>query len=385
MKISIFKKKIAYITGTRADYGLMSPVLKAIKNTNTLQLQLFATGIHLMPEFGHTIAQIKKDFDQVVSINAIFGADDRTGMAFFSGVFLERAVEALRKYNPDIVLVLGDRVEMLCTALACLYLGIPVAHIHGGDKTTTVDEQARHAITKLSHIHFPATKKSAERIKRMGEESWRINTVGTPALDVILHERLPARKDFFPSLGLDPNEPVVLVTQHPVSEEWEQAGRQMKETLAAIKKIGLPTVVIYPHADAGGIKMIMEINKEKNNSLIHVFPSLSFTDFLSLERESVLWIGNSSAGIIESASFKTPVINVGDRQKGRERTKNIIDVGYDRNAIVKAANKALSSRFRKTLEFIQNPWGDGNTSSRIVEILENIPLNARLINKKITY
>ena len=380
------KKKIAYISGTRADFGLMTPILKAVKRSRKLSLQIYATGIHLMPEFGKTLNHAKKEFPDIKSINAVFETDDQAGMAKFTGEFLKKIIEIFSKNRPDFVLTLGDRPEMISTALACLYLGIPTGHIHGGEKTYTVDELARHAITKLSHLHFPATKESAERILKMGEERWRINIVGAPALDTILNEKLPTRKKLFRKLGLDPGKKIILVTQHPVSEDVENAGKQMEETLAAVKRFNLPTIVTYPHADAGGRKIIKVINKEKNNPLFYIFPSLPHKQFLALEREAAVWVGNSSGAMIESSSFHTPVINIGARQLGRQRGNNVIDVGYNKNEIATAINRSLNDKkYLAKLAKITNPWGDGKTGPRVAKILENIKINARLLTKQATY
>lgn len=380
------RKKIIYISGTRADFGLMTPVLKAIAESKKLSLKVYATGIHLTPEFGFTFKEVKKSFPEAGKIKAIFEKDSRQGMADFAGKFLFKVIEILKKESPDLVLLLGDRVEMLCVATACLYLGIPTAHIHGGEKTSTVDELARHAITKLTSIHFAATKKSAERIKKMGEEGWRIQTVGAPALDVILNEKLLGRGDLFKKIGLNPKEKLALITQHPVSEEHEQAGKQMREILAAVKKIGLPAVIIYPHADAGGKRIIQAINKEKNNPLFRIFPSLPYREFLALEKEAAVWIGNSSAAMIESSSFKTPVVNVGNRQFGRENGGNVINASYDRKAIGQAIKKSLfDQNYLAKLTKIKNPWGDGRASGRIVKFLENLKIDKRLLAKQISY
>lgn len=384
--LNIIMKKVVYVSGTRADFGLMTPVLRAIRKSKKLKLQLYATGMHLMPEFGKTFKGVKKEFSGAIAIPAIFDSDDRAGMARFAGEFLSKLIPAFSMNRPDIVLVLGDRVEMLLTATAALYFGIPIAHIHGGDKTSTVDEVARHAITKMAHTHFAATKESAERIKKMGEEDWRIHVVGAPALDVILNEKLPNRAEIFRKLKLNPKEKFILVTQHPVSEELQSAGKHMKEILAAVKSFGLPVVAIYPNADAGGKNMISVIDKEKRNLLFHIFPSLPYKDFLALEREAAVWVGNSSAAMIESASFGTPVVNIGARQLGRLRVGNVIDVGYNRRAIQSAIKKSLYDKtYLAGLKKIKNPWGDGKTSPRVVKILENLKLDSKLLTKQITY
>lgn len=380
------KKKVAYVSGTRADFGLMTPVLNAVAKNKKLRLQIYATGMHLMPEFGRTIRHIKKYFPDVRPIPAFFKADDRAGMAGFAGDFLGKLIHVFSEDKPDFVLILGDRIEMLSVALACLYLGIPTGHLHGGEVTSTVDELARHAITKLSSIHFPATKESATRIKKMGEEDWRIHVVGAPALDVILNEKLPTRAELYKKLGLNKKEKFILVTQYSVSEESEDAAWQIAETIAAVKKTGLPAVVIYPNADVGGRKMIAVIEKERDNSLFRIFPSLEYKTFLALEREAAVWIGNSSGAMIESSSFKTPVVNIGPRQLGRQRGDNVIDVGYDRKQILRAINKSIyDKKYLLQLRGIKNPWGNGKTGPRVVKILESLKIDSKLLTKRLTY
>ena len=380
------KRKIAYVTGTRADFGLMTRILKAISQSKKLSLQVYATGVHLMKEFGMTVDQVKREFIGTKEIPSIFESDSRHGMAKFTGDFLGKLIDVFSKDRPDFVLTLGDRSEMLCTAMACLYLNIPMGHVHGGERTSTVDELARHAITKLSHIHFPATKESADRIKKMGEDKWRIHIVGAPALDAIINEKLPTRAELFCKLNLDPKKPVLLVTQHPVSGEVDSAGEQMEEILRAVKKINLPAVVTYPHPDAGGRKMIEVINREKSNPLFRIVPSLEYTLFLALERETAVWIGNSSGALIESSSFRTPVVNIGTRQSGRQKGGNVLDVGYAETEITMAIEKSLHDEmYRDTLQKVKNPWGDGKTGPRVARILEDLVIDARLLAKQISY
>ena len=379
-------KKIAYVSGTRADFGLILPVLKAIKKSKFLDLKLYATGEHIMPKLGNTVNNIKKYFPNVNIINTISKNDDKRGVAQFNTNFFKKITEEFQRTKPDVILVLGDRSETLLVAVACLYLGISVVHIHGGDKTGTVDEIARHTITKIANIHLPATKEAALRIKKMGEEDWRINVIGAPALDTILNEKLPSRKELLSKLGMDSQEKFILVLQHPVSEDAVNADKQMRETIEAIKKIKMPAIFIYPHIDAGGRKIIEEINKEKNNKLFKIFPSLEHKIFLALEREASVWVGNSSAAMIESSSFKTPVVNVGNRQTGRQRGENVLNVDYDRNQIYKAIYKSLNNKkYLAKLKRVKNPWGDGKTSERVVKILEKLEINPKLLNKQISY
>lgn len=380
------KRKVAYISGTRADFGLMTPVLKAIEASDKLQLDLFATGIHLMDEFGHTVDYVHKQFPRTKIIPATFKSDDRLGMAKFMGNYLQKAVAILSREKVDLILILGDRVEMICSALAATYLGIPTAHLHGGEITSTIDEVARHAITKLASLHFTATEDSAQRIKKMGEEEWRIFVVGAPALDVILNETLPTREELFQKMGLDPKNKIILVVQHPVTEQISKAGRQMAETIAAVKSFNLPAVLTFPHPDPGGRQIIRVIEKEKNNPLFKIFKSLEFRDWLALEKEAAVMLGNSSAGIIESAAFKTPVVNIGDRQNGRLQSGNVINVGYNRAEIARAIEKSLSDKdYLKKVKKVKNIWGDGKTALKVRQILEKIEMGEKLLAKRMTY
>lgn len=380
------KRKIAYITGTRADFGLMTSVLRAIEKSDKLALQLYVTGMHLMSDFGNTIDHVKKQFSNLKIIPATFTSDDRFGMARFTGEYLQQLVEVLSIDKPDFVLVLGDRVEMLCTALACVYLGIPSAQLHGGERTATVDEIARHAITKLVSLHFVATSESAKRVKMLGEEEWRIRIVGAPALDVILNERLSSREDLFQKLSIDLKEKVILVAQHPVSEQVKEASEQMEETLDAVESFNLQVVVVYPNADAGGREMIKVIERKRNNPKFHIFPSLEYRDFLVLEKEVSVMVGNSSAGMIESSFFHTPVVNIGIRQKGRQRSGNVIDVDHNRRMIIVAIEKSLNDQvYLAKLQKFKTFWGDGHTSDKVVKILSEINFNDKLLSKRLIY
>lgn len=378
-------KKILYISGTRADFGLMTPVLKEIEKSSSLSLILGATGMHLMPKFGLTINEMKRIFKNVRSINTTFDNTHFASLASFIGPYMTKVVPFIKNSKPDFILTLGDRVEMLCSAMAAVYLGIPTGQLHGGEITSTVDEISRHAITKLSHLHFPATTEAARRIRLMGEEPWRIHAVGAPALDIILDSQLPTRQKLFSYLNIQKNQEIILVVQHPVSNKIS-FGRQIRETLMAVKSTKMPTVIIYPNADPGGQEIIAELNKHQNNPQFRIFPSLPYPMFLALERESAVWIGNSSAAMIESSSFKIPVVNIGERQAGRLHGHNVINAPYNHRKIYSAIRKSLfDNNYRKKLSHIKNPWGDGQTGKRIVRILENLVINQKLLNKRLTY
>lgn len=379
------RKKIAYISGTRADFGLMTPVLQAIEKGDKLSLQVYAAGMHLMPDFGETVREVERLFPDAKRIDARFEGDDRASMAVFSGKLLTLVVNIFIADRPDVVLILGDRVEMLTVALACTYLGIPTAHLHGGEKTGTVDDIARHAISRMASLHLPATADSANRLKRMGEEEWRIHIVGAPALDTIRNEILPTREALFRKMGLDQSRPFILVVQHAVSEESDDAGTQMEETMKAVTSFNLPVVAVYPNADPGGRKIIAVLEKERSNPLFSLWKNLPHTDFLALEREAAVWVGNSSGALIESSSFGTPVVNIGTRQTGRARGANVIDVGYSSDDIRRAVETSLSDpAYRAGLKTTVNPWGDGHTGEKVASLLAHLEVTPRLLAKQIT-
>lgn len=378
------KRKILYISGTRADYGLMRPVLKKLEKSQKIDLEIVTTGMHVMEEFGMTINEIKKDGFKIHEIKIGFPDDDKFSTVNFIGNFIILLGNAVKTIKPDIILLLGDRAEMLAGAIVGMYLNIPVAHIHGGEISSTVDEYARHAITKLSNIHLPATEKSAERIKKMGESPENIFVVGAPGLDNIFEEDLVEPEELSKKYDINLSKPLIMVVQHPVSLEFEDSTDQIIETLEAIVTTGYQTIIIFPNADAGGRKIIKTIKSYEKYPFIKTFKSIPNKDYLSLMNIASVLVGNSSSGIIEAPSMGLPVINIGSRQDGRERGQNIIDVGYNRSEIKIAIDKAINdNEFMKLVKKCQNPYGDGNASTKIVEILSGIPLNQTLLNKQL--
>ena len=380
------KRKILYITGTRADYGLMKSVLKAIEKHPKLELEIVATGIHIMPEFGMTFNEIKKDNFKIHAIDATYENDNKEAMASFIGKFIQQLTKKVIEIKPDIILLLGDRGEMLAGAIVGAYLTIPVAHIHGGDITSTVDEFSRHAITKLAHIHFPATEKSAERIIRMGEDPSNVFVVGAPGLDTILNEKLVEPEVLSEKYTLELSKPILLVVQHPVTTEVNDAPDHIHETLEAFLELKYQTILIYPNADAGGREMIEAIKKYEKYPFIKTFKSIPYKAFLSLMMIASVMVGNSSSGIIEAPSFGLPVVNIGSRQKGRERAENVMDVGYDKEEIKAAIKKALYDEdFKEKVKKCKNPYGNGKAGVRIAEILSKMKTDKNLLQKKLSY
>lgn len=379
-------RKILYISGTRADYGLMRQALFAIKRQPELKIEIAAGGMHLMPEFGNTIEEIKKDGFKIHLIDATYKDDSKEAMANFIAEFISGLTKKIKLVKPDIILVLGDRSEMLAAAVVGAYLSIAVFHLHGGDLTSTVDEVARHAITKLAHIHLAATPNAAKRIIRMGEEPWRVYVVGAPGLDGILNEKLLSKSEIKQKYNLDLDRPFFLVIQHPVTMEINFARQQMTETMAAIKELAQQSIVIYPNADAGGRKMIEVIQRYRKFPFIQIYKSISSCEYLSLMKYASVMVGNSSSGIIEAPTLHLPVVNIGTRQEGRERAGNVIDVTYEKGAIKKAITKAASdARFKSHVKRCSSPYGDGKAGERIAEILRKVEINKKLLQKKLKY
>jgi UDP-hydrolysing UDP-N-acetyl-D-glucosamine 2-epimerase len=382
------KRKICVVTGTRAEYGLLKPIMRQIKNTSVLQLNLVVTGMHLSSEFGRSVELIKRDGFKIAASVPMHPKDDQKGsMGIAVGEGIIGLTKTFQKIKPDVVLILGDRIEALAAAVAAAYTNTIIAHIHGGDVSQGgIDESVRHAITKLAQIHFAATPRSRERIIKMGEKSRNVFYVGAPGLDVILHEKLLSRDELSRQLGVNFDRPVAVLLQHAVTTQVKQAGQQIKETLEALKQSGLSVIGIYPNSDSGGRRMIKEIEEYTRYPNFTVFRNIPREQYLGILKYASVMVGNSSSGIIESASFKLPVINIGIRQRGRERSTNVLDVSPRRLAIAAALQKALHDpHFRRTVAHCKSPYGDGHASERIIKTLKNISLNQELLQKQLTY
>lgn len=381
-------RKICVVTGSRAEYGLLRPVMRAIERSHALSLQLIVTGMHLATRDGGTLSEIKRDGLEPSDSVPLTPQGDTvadTGRAVGWGIV--EFVNSIEDLAPDIVLLLGDRIEAFAAAIAAAFLRKCVAHIQGGDRTRAgFDESMRHAITKLAHVHFAATERSAERIRRMGERAEHVHVVGAPGLDEALAGPFVERDELAGRLGVDLSKPPIVVVQHPLSTRPDDAEGDMTETMEAGAGFHRELIVVYPNNDAGGRRMIEVIRHFEGRRNVHGFANLAHTGFLSLLRCAGVLVGNSSSGIIEAASFRLPVVNVGERQAGRERAANVLDVPPERGQITAAITKALEDRdFRASLEKLENPYGDGQASGHIVEVLENVTINHELIQKQIAY
>lgn len=380
-------RKIAVVTGTRAEYGYLKPLMDTINKDTNLELIPIITGMHLLPDFGKTYKIVENDFLKSVKISMDLNGDSLKDMANYLSSGINNFAEFFSKNPPDIVVVLGDRSESLAAALAAMYLNIPITHINGGDVSGgTIDESIRHTITKIAHIHLVHTKENADRIKKMGEEKKRIFVVGALALDTILNRDLLPRDEIFKKYDLNPNKTTFLVVQHPITTLKDKGYSQMNELFLALEELKPQTVMLYPNCDSGSKELIKLIEKYENEDYLHVFKSLPHEDYLSLMKSADLMIGNSSSGIIEAPSFKIPVINIGDRQHGRSRTENIIDVNPDKNKILDTIDFALNNKdFLKKISRCKNKFGNGKASQKIVKILKELKIDYKLIRKQITY
>ena len=380
-------RKIAVVTGTRAEYGLLYWIIKGIHEDPELELQLIVTGMHLSPEFGLTVKEIEKDgFPIAERVEMLLSSDTETAIATSMGLGMIGFAKAYEHLRPDVLVVLGDRFEIHAAVSASIPFRLPVAHIHGGESTLgAMDEQFRHAITKMSHIHFAATDQYRKRIIQMGELPKNVFCFGAPGLDNIYRLKLLNIEKLSEELKIPRNVKIGIVTFHPVTLEKGSTRSQILELLEAIKEFEeIYWVFTLPNADTEGRSITEKINNfvsefpEKGR----VFISLGQLRYLSLLKNAVLMVGNSSSGLVEAPSVELPVVNIGDRQRGRVRGKNVIDVPEcKKEPIINSIYKALSPDFRNSLKGMKNPYGEGNASEKIVKILKTISLGEGLTKK----
>ena len=379
--------KICVITGSRADYGLLHFVMQGIKNDPVLTLQIIATGMHLSPTFGHTFKEIESDgFKIDYKVDILSNVDDGYSIAESMGQGLISFAKALNELNPDLVLVLGDRFEIFSAVAAALVAKIPVAHIHGGEVTIgAFDDAMRHSITKMSHLHFVATKSYRNRVLQLGEDPKKVFLVGGLGVDAIKQVKLLARKELERSLNLEFGPRSLLITFHPATLDETKAELQMEQLLLALKDLTSTTLIFTaPNADTGGHSILRLIEEFVNaNSNAYLFESLGQLRYLSCVAQVDGVIGNSSSGLTEVPSFKKGTINIGDRQTGRELASSVINCEPNRLAINEALEKLYSSNFQETLLKTINPYGEGGASREIVRILKETPLQG--ITKKAFY
>jgi GDP/UDP-N,N'-diacetylbacillosamine 2-epimerase (hydrolysing) len=378
------------VTGIRSEYDIMSSVFRAIADHPQLELQLAVTGAHLSDAYGRTVQEIRNDgFTIADEIESLINGDQASARVKGMGVQLQGLVQVALRVKPDWLLVLGDREESMTTALVGAYMNIPVAHVAGGDRVVgNVDDQVRHAVTKLAHLHFTTNRESAERILRLGEQGFRVLDVGNPGLDRLLQVPELTLVEISQRLGfaIPDDKPIVMLIQHVISTEIADAYRQMRVTLEAVADLGLTTVLSYPNSDAGGQQMIRAIREFEHLPNLHAFKNIPRLEFVNLMRRAACLLGNSSAGILEAPLLKLPTVNVGNRQKGRLHAENVEFVAHDKDQIKAAVTRACSdAAYRAQVARCANPYGDGHSSQRIADALASMPIDTELLVKDITY
>ena len=378
------QKKISITTGTRAEYGILRSLIYEINQNKKFELLLVVTGSHLSKNHGMTIKEIINDGFKISSKININPKGDKS---FDSTISMGKAViefaKFFKKSKPDFNIILGDRYEMFASAIASYQMNIPNVHIHGGDKSGGLDEYTRHAITKISNIHFTATKKSSQRIKKMGERSENIFHTGSLSIDEILNDNITKKQELEKKYNVELSQDNILLVQHPVTTENKNVEKQISQTLQAILKIKKNTIIIGPNLDIGN-KLIQEKIKKvsKNNHMIQVYDNIPRQDFLGFLKNCKVLVGNSSSGIIEASLFKIPVVNIGIRQKNSEHGTNVINVKeFSKKEIEIAIKKALSKNKLK----ISKIYGDKVVAKKIMNILEKINVDEELMKKGLTY
>ena len=375
-------RKICAITGYRSDYTKLKSVLKSIKNHPELDLQLLVFGAHLSGDHGNSIKDIEADGYKIsYKCTTNIDGDHPLTMSKSIGLAIMELAGAYERLNPDAVLIVGDRYEILAAAVAASIGNIPVAHIQGGEVSGTIDETIRHTITKLSHIHFPSTEISKKRILTMGENPAYVFNVGCPAIDHMKQVRYVERSQLkkmsgLSRLNIDLEEPYFILAQHPVTTEYDQAGKQMEITLGALQEIGIQTVLIYPNPDAGSSEMVRAFRGHqdqcgKSSIVRSAHKNISFDSYLNLLKYSSCLVGNSSSGIREAHFFNVPVVNIGTRQAGRERSPNIVDVTYLKDNIKEGIEEAQKLKGNCSKEI----YGKGVAGELVADLLSRIKLN----------
>ena len=381
-------KKICIVIGSRANYSSIKSVMKSVNKSKKLDLQIILTASSLLDKYGDVSKLILKDgFKKGERVFSLIEGENLLTMAKSTGVGLIEMSSAFDRIKPDIVVTVGDRFETMSTTLAAAYMNITIAHTMGGEVTGTIDERIRHATTKFADIHFPASKSAKERIIKLGENEKNVHLVGCPRIDLVREIIKENKSDFENIINLgvgekiDINKPFILVSQHPVTNEFGDGEKQINETLIAIKKIGLQSIVLWPNADAGSDDIAKGIRKWREEGLdknIRVFKNLPIKDYINLMNKTSCLVGNSSSGIREGAFIGTPVVNIGTRQQDRERGKNVIDVGHSNKQIYNAIKKQIKHGKFKS----EKIYGSGNSGEKISKILENYKFKNQ---KRITF
>lgn len=378
--------KLLFITGSRGEWGYIRPIMRLCQKQHDIKFSLCVTNMHLLPFFGLSRKEIENDgfkVDHVIYMS-LDGYNHYT-MVKSLGVFLTSLADVVASERPDWIISAGDRGEQLMAAIAGAFCYIPVAHIQAGELSGNIDGMTRHAIGKYAHLHFASNEDAAERLEKLGEEPFRIHLVGAPQIDELVQGLYTKKEVLQRKYSIELDKDYILMLQHPVTEEFVQASRQIEITMEALKEFDLPKIVILPNNDAGSL-MVREGIENNRHGTFYIFSNLRREEFLGFMRYSACMVGNSSSGLLEAPTFKVPAVDIGRRQHNRLRGNSVIHVSFEKSAIVEAIQKALSKDFKKELgKKCINPYGDGKSSDRIIKILQNTPITDKLLIKNLTY
>ena len=374
--------KLLFLLGSRGEWGYIKPLIDICKTQN-INYSICATNMVLLPNYGSLIKEIKKKYKVSDEIYMALEGSNHHAMTKSLGVFLSSFIDVIKREKPSWIVLAGDRGEQLMGAIAGSYTYTPVAHIQAGERSGNIDGVARHSLSKLVHLHFASNQDSSNRLKKLGEEKFRIFNVGAPQIDdmkkILFKDNLIQK-----NLNINTKEPFILVLLHPVTEEFGFTEKQVNVLINSLNKVKLNKIWILPNIDAGS-DIIRKKIIEKRNSDTLIFKNLSREIYLTFLKRSKLIIGNSSSGILEAPTYSTPAINLGRRQNNRMQGKNVINSNFNEKEIIKSVKKALSAKFKQICRKGKNPYGDGKSSERIVKILKKTIIDKKILIKNITY
>jgi len=385
-RINNNKLKILFITGSRGEWGYIRPILNLMAKRDDVEYILVVTNMHLLSSYGNSFKEIEKDgFKIHYKINMSLDGYNHYTQAKSLGVFIMSLPDIIENEKPDWILLAGDRGEQMIGAMVGGFTYTPVAHIQAGELSGNVDGMTRHAIGKYAHIHFAANEDAEKRLLKLGEESFRVFNVGAPQLDELTKGQYTDIHKLEEKYCFQLNSGYILVVMHPITEEYANTDNQIKVVFESLNSFHLPKILIMPNNDAGSIVVKDGINKYKSGEY-HVFSNLTRADYLGFLKNAKCIVGNSSSGLLEAPSFKVPAVNIGRRQHQRVRGTNVIDAGYDINEITVGINKAVSKDFNNYLENnCVNPYGDGHSAEKILNILLSTRIDEKLLIKNLTY
>lgn len=379
-------KKLMFLTGSRGEWGYIRPILRLIEKRDDVDYRLVVTNMHLLPTYGNSYREIEKDgFKIHYKIHMSLDGYSHTTMAKSLGICLMELPDILDNEKPDWFILAGDRGEQLMGAIAAGYTYTPVAHIQAGEVSGNIDNLARHAIGKFVHMHFASNVDAASRLKKLGEEDFRIHNVGAPQLDEMINSTYSTPDEVESHLGIELPEKFILAVMHPVTEEYYRTKDQAKIFVKSLNAFDCPKIVIMSNNDAGAGYIRQALDKYKKGEY-YLFANMKRQDYLTLLKNCLCIVGNSSSGLLEAPTFRTPAVNIGRRQNLRYRGNNVIDVEFDENQIIDAMNKASSKEFHDYLKRnVDNPYGDGHSSERILDLLINTNIDEKFLTKQLTF